>query len=338
MATSLINTECKRYGCMKNLLACYANCRYSGRCDDLRNEIQPNLEQAANDVNAYRRERELSAIEIQLLKRGVKFVDVAALQKNLAQGKKRSVKASPSKKAKVKTAELQAVPEKNKAKTEVLRPVPEKARVKTVELKLVPEKAKVKTTALKAVPEKAETKAAKIAITRKPKKLKKTKAATRVERPQALAQKRVEPVIAMTVGENRELPAAKKNAVVQEKPRTVVKKKTKAKVKKSILKSETRFKMAKKTNDSETGNTMEANQLSAESGAEKAAAPKRKKSPAQDAAAKKKKKMFIVLDGDRSALVDEKGLMAKLLAGVSPNARYFEATEIELRLQIAHKK
>jgi hypothetical protein len=48
--------------------------------------------------------------------------------------------------------------------------------------------------------------------------------------------------------------------------------------------------------------------------------------------------MFIILDGEKSALVDEKGLMAKLLAGVSPNARYFEATEIELRLQIAHKK
>ena len=39
MATSLINTECKRYGCIKNLLACYANCRYSTRCDDLKNEV-----------------------------------------------------------------------------------------------------------------------------------------------------------------------------------------------------------------------------------------------------------------------------------------------------------
>ena len=87
MATSFINTECRRYGCMKNLLACYANCRYNSRCDDLRSEILPQFEQATNDINAYRHDRDLPAIEIQLTKRGVKFIDVASLQKNLAQKK-----------------------------------------------------------------------------------------------------------------------------------------------------------------------------------------------------------------------------------------------------------
>jgi hypothetical protein len=82
----------------------------------------------------------------------------------------------------------------------------------------------------------------------------------------------------------------------------------------------------------------EANQANLINVAEKTSAARRKKSGGQDAAAKKKKRMYIILDGERSALVDEKGLMTKLLAGVSPNARYFEATEIELRLQIAHKK
>jgi hypothetical protein len=304
MANSLINTECKRYGCMKNLLACYANCRYNSRCDELRNEILPKLEQATNDINAYRRERELSSIEIQLLKRGVKFVDVASLQKKLAEGKKRSVKSSAKKKAKVKV--------------EILKPVSEKI----------------------------ETSAAKIKVTKPPEKPKKNlKAATRVEKTQAVAQKRIEPTVSKKtieqILENRESSGKKQSVVLQEKPRPRIKKKVKARGKKSILKSESPFKMAKKTKDSETENenlSTETNEVTTLSATEKTTTPQRKKSPAQDAAAKKKKKMFIILDGEKSALVDEKGLMAKLLAGVSPNARYFEATEIELRLQIAHKK
>jgi hypothetical protein len=181
--------------------------------------------------------------------------------------------------------------------------------------------------------------------TRKPKKTVKAKAATRVEKVQAVAQKRSEPTVlkkpiayAQESGETR---GQKKQVLVQEKPRTRLKKRVRLKGKKSILKSETGLKMAKKIKDSETENTnlaMEGGQPNGLSAAEKAAAPRRKKSSAQDAASKKKKRMFIILDGERSALVDEKGLMAKLLAGVSPNARYFEATEIELRLQIAHKK
>ncbi|HXG94054.1 MAG TPA: hypothetical protein VNN73_17050 [Blastocatellia bacterium] len=77
MATSQINMECKRYGCMKNLLACYANCRYNTRCDDLRNELIDKTEQAASDINAYLAERGRKPVMIQILKRGLKFAEAS---------------------------------------------------------------------------------------------------------------------------------------------------------------------------------------------------------------------------------------------------------------------
>ena len=73
MAASQINTECKRYGCMKNLLACYANCRYNTRCDELRGEILSKTDEAARDINSYLTERGRAPITIQFLKRGLKF-------------------------------------------------------------------------------------------------------------------------------------------------------------------------------------------------------------------------------------------------------------------------
>lgn len=92
MTASLINTECKRYGCIKNLLACYANCRYSGRCDDLKNEILDKTDQAARDISAYLGERGRKPVTIQILKRGVKFTDIANV-KNLASAKPARLKA-----------------------------------------------------------------------------------------------------------------------------------------------------------------------------------------------------------------------------------------------------
>src|ERR1044072_5487103 len=79
MTISLINTECKRYGCIKNLLACYANCRYSTRCDDLRNEILDKTELATSDINKYLIERGRTPITIQPMKRGLKFADAESL-------------------------------------------------------------------------------------------------------------------------------------------------------------------------------------------------------------------------------------------------------------------
>src|SRR5690349_13300886 len=93
MATSLINTECKRYGCRKNLLACYANCRYNTRCDELRNEVEANFEQATTDINSWRNERGMSLIQLQMPKRGLKFVDVKPLSP--AMPRQKSVATKP---------------------------------------------------------------------------------------------------------------------------------------------------------------------------------------------------------------------------------------------------
>jgi len=87
MATSYITTECKRYGCMKNLLACYANCRFSGRCDELRNEIIEKPEQATTDINAYLGERGMRLIQIQFPKRGLKFVETGKQASEARAGK-----------------------------------------------------------------------------------------------------------------------------------------------------------------------------------------------------------------------------------------------------------
>src|ERR1044072_806451 len=73
MAASTINVECKRFGCMKNLLACYANCRYTGRCDELRNELVDKTAAAERDINRYLGERGRNPILVQILKRGVRF-------------------------------------------------------------------------------------------------------------------------------------------------------------------------------------------------------------------------------------------------------------------------
>src|SRR5215216_4204490 len=88
MAISLINTECKRYGCIKNLLACFANCRYNSRCEDLRNEIIDKTETASNDINKYLSERGREPITIQLMKRGLKFSGTGKVAARSDQGQK----------------------------------------------------------------------------------------------------------------------------------------------------------------------------------------------------------------------------------------------------------
>lgn len=95
MATSLINVECKRYGCMKNLLACYANCRFNTRCEELRGEVLGNQGQATTDINAYRASRGAAPIEIQSLKRGLKFVDLTVARKATKVAATPGVKPAP---------------------------------------------------------------------------------------------------------------------------------------------------------------------------------------------------------------------------------------------------
>ncbi len=71
---SPINIECQRYGCMKNLLACYANCRFNLRCDDLREVLVGQQEQAEQLLNDYRLTRDQPPVRIQFLARSLKFV------------------------------------------------------------------------------------------------------------------------------------------------------------------------------------------------------------------------------------------------------------------------
>jgi hypothetical protein len=309
MATSLINTECKRYGCMKNLLACYANCKYNSRCEELRQEVLPVVTQAASDINSYRQERGLSAIEIQTTKRGLKFMDVLSLKMNSAQGKKRINGAARIIKAKPKR---ESNPDKEIRKT--LTSVEKTAR------KLEPGTGvfRIEKSAPKAKAKKATTRV---------KKMSENKILPFTVAPKAIGLKAIERL--------QEMPKAK-----GKKKRRVVKRKSK-------LRMETQAKMPRRAkavesvnrNDSRetTSSAADTNQQGAGNAAEKSTSNARRRVSKQDLA-KKKKKMFIVLDGNNSALVDEKGLLAKVLAGVSPGARYFEATEIELRLQIAYKK
>jgi hypothetical protein len=83
VAVSRIHVGCSRYGCIKNLLACYANCRYNTRCDDLRNEVLDKLDEANRDINQYLSERSaISAthcrpIAIRVLKQGLRFVEAS---------------------------------------------------------------------------------------------------------------------------------------------------------------------------------------------------------------------------------------------------------------------
>jgi hypothetical protein len=48
-------------------------------------------------------------------------------------------------------------------------------------------------------------------------------------------------------------------------------------------------------------------------------------------------KVYISLDGKSASVVDEQGLMAHLFNNPSSGARYFEANEVEARVQIIKK-
>ncbi|HEX8186315.1 MAG TPA: hypothetical protein VF747_16235, partial [Blastocatellia bacterium] len=109
----MINTECKRYGCIKNLLACFANCRYSTRCEDLRNEIIDKTELASTDINKYLSERGRTPITIQLMKRGLKFADVLDRPPALSR------KVSTPAKVKIPTQKPQPVKIKKRAASRI---------------------------------------------------------------------------------------------------------------------------------------------------------------------------------------------------------------------------
>jgi hypothetical protein len=220
MAVSLINTECKRYGCIKNLLACYANCRYNTRCDDLRNEIEGKTDQAVKDINQYLSERGSSPIAIQFVKRGLKFT------------------------------------KPNSQSTEAARPKRLKPSLKLASLAGKPEKI---------------VSAKKRIMSRKAKN-------TEARNTSNLAQP------AMKLPGSPDPKEEKKPEKRKTKPR------------------------------------------------------KPKSASSNGRAARKNVKTFIILEGRTASLVDERGLMQHILSGASTDVRYFEAIEVEARLQIVARR
>jgi hypothetical protein len=287
MAVSRINMECKRYGCMKNLLACYANCRYNGRCDDLRNEVIDKADQAAKDINDYLRERGRAPITIQVMKRGLKFTDAPRLQKSsqesipVTQIKTLDSRASGgAKTVSSKRASLTASRPRSKRKKRLRAST---SGVRTTTSKNISD--------FKNVSDLTNRKSAKDDKPRLGERHNSTgqKATKRV----TMARKRVREE---SIRQER---AESSNGTVEERaPATTAK-------------------VARSRNGSNR---------------------KRKDSLKNAQSARKQGKVFIILEGKSASLVDEQGLIAHLLANHSSGARYFEASEVEARLQIVPKR
>ena len=66
------------------------------------------------------------------------------------------------------------------------------------------------------------------------------------------------------------------------------------------------------------------------------AAP-RKKAPSKSRKSAKNGKVYIIIEGQTASVVDEQGLMMHLFSDKARNARYFEASEVEARVQIVKR-
>jgi hypothetical protein len=63
--------------------------------------------------------------------------------------------------------------------------------------------------------------------------------------------------------------------------------------------------------------------------------PRRRKAASHNGKAPRKSaKTYIIVEGRSASIVDEQGLMQHILSRTSPDARYFEATEVVARVQI----
>lgn len=201
---------------MKNLLACYANCRYNSRCEDIRNEIEDKLEQATIDINQYLAEKNSPPIQIQLLTKRLKFAPLEKVRK--------------------------------------LKPKPEKK------------------------------------ISNKPH-------------------------------------TAKSQAVTRKKTRKRVSMARKAKTTQANNPSvDPSSIMLEESKEARSGNSRPAKNSSRP----RAGSASRKKSG--------KGKLYIILENDSATLVDEQGLIKRMLTGHSSKARFFEAKEVEAQLQVVYKK
>jgi len=269
MAVSHINMECKRYGCMKNLLACYANCRYNGRCEDLRTEVIAKSDQASKDINDYLRERGRAPITIQVMKRGLRFADAP---RQLAKMPK-ALEAKP--------LDVKSLNAKPGGESKVVAPKVERLTASR------PSRKKRKIS-------RAQTQAVRRVTSKQVSELSKREPVESMHKRRTMARKTVR-----EESNKKQEKADSSNAPLEERDST------------------TTAKVARSKNGSNR---------------------KRRESFKNSQPAKKNGKVFIILDGKTANLVDEQGLIAHLLANNSTAARYFEASEVEARLQIVPKR
>ena len=314
MAASTINTECKRYGCMKNLLACFANCRYTMRCDELRNELADKASEAESDINRYLSERGRSPVMVQILKRGVKFDDKAGRppRKPLEMALPSAIAAKP--RLKLATG---ARPKAN-AKPGLAAEVPgqaEKATRRTVKARQSAAAAKVKATTKRRAAQRPrlpanrqssdhQTIALKMTADKSPPRAASLRLADAAPRKPGAARSRKR--IKMP---RRAKPLAKANATGSERPAAT-----------------------SQNTPAITGKPeIAANPTSARAASRRKAVAKSRKPAANG-------RVYIIIEGQTASIVDEQGLMMHLFSNNAKNTRYFEASEVEARVQIVPKR
>lgn len=315
MAASIINTECKRYGCMKNLLACFANCRYTMRCDELRNELMDKATEAESDINRYLSERGRSPVIVQILKRGVKFDDKAGrpprkplqiASPSVVDAKPRlklAVSARPATNAKPGLAAAELHSQAEKATRRAVKTRKPAAKVK---VKATTKRRAVRRPGLPANRQSKDSQTVALTMTadtvpRRAASLRLANATTR-KPGEARSRKRAKMP-------RRAKPLTKANATGIERP---------------AAPSQHTPAIAGKP------------EITARPASERA-------TPRRKAVAKSRKpnangRVYIIIEGQTASIVDEQGLMMHLFNNNSKNTRYFEASEVEARVQIVPKR
>jgi hypothetical protein len=310
MAASTINTECKRYGCMKNLLACFANCRYTARCDELRNELADKTAQAEGDINRYLSERGRKPVLVQLLKRGVKFDDQAA---------RAARRAAPLAAAAPATAKSRLKPQIKARRTAAPKPA-----VAAVELPALSPKA--------APP---VVKARRLATPVKVRSITKSRAAGRptpVARDPKIAPPSV--ISPVTAGMAAPRAALRLAAVTPRRPGSGRSRKRSKMPRRA--KPEVQAKATSPASPLQDVAAIAPRPETTSRQASERATPRKKATKSRKAAGNGK--VYIIIEGQTASIVDEQGLMVHLFGNHSKTARYFEASEVEARVQIVLKR
>jgi hypothetical protein len=315
MAASTINTECKRYGCMKNLLACFANCRYAMRCDDLRNELVDKAPAAESDINRYLSERGRRPVVVQILKRGVKFDDKAG------RPPRQPVKAaSTSAPQAPPRLELQAL-----ARPAAGAKRPPAGAVTAVPVQKRPPATAKPREAVTAIKVKSNTKHT---TARRPARRANRQGMGRQTDAVSTA-KDLAPPRPPSLGPAKA--AVRKPGDARPRKMTTMPRRAKLVVKTSAAGAETPAAPSR-----ETPTPAGKPELAAAPPGERAAP--RKKAAAKSRKPAKTSKVYIIIEGQTASIVDEQGLMTHLFGSHSKHARYFEASEVEARVQIMPKR